>query len=88
MTRAMFPQILRSTPDCSEMKSNFRALLKSKALSPDLSFWLFLGKGLPPGPSWSDCGVSSLSLRAVTMLRTVKAVRNIRSSAIGYAICR
>jgi hypothetical protein len=87
MTRAMFPVRLKSTPDCREMNSNFRALLKSRVLASDLSFWLFLGKGLPPGPSWSDWGVSSLSLRAVTMLRTVKAVRKIRSRAIGYTIC-
>lgn len=83
MTRAMLPVTLKSTPDCREMKSSFRALLKSRAFASELSFWLFLGKGLPPGPSWSDCGVSSLSLRAVTMLRTVKAVRKIKSRAIG-----
>jgi hypothetical protein len=54
MTRAMFPVKLKSTPDWREMKRTFRALLKSSAFASDLSFLLFLGKGLPPGPSWSD----------------------------------
>jgi hypothetical protein len=83
MTKAMFPHKLKSTPDWREMKRTFRALLKSRAFASDLSFLLFLGKGLPPGPSWSDGGVSSLSLRAVRMLRTVKATMKIMSRAIG-----
>lgn len=51
MTKATLPVMLNSTPDCNERKSNLRGLLKSMAFASVLSFWLFLGKGLPPGPS-------------------------------------
>lgn len=85
MTTTMLPHKLSSTPAWSEMNSSFRGLLKSRLFASELFFLFFLGKGLPPGPSCSGCCVLSLSLslRAVTMLLTVKAAMNRSSSTIG-----
>jgi hypothetical protein len=71
------------------MNSIFLDLLKSRESATVSSFLFFLGRGLPPGPSCSDCFVSSsLLLLALNMLLTVKAVMKINSSSIGYATCR
>lgn len=62
--------------------SSFLGLLKSSSCGAD-SFLFFCGSGLPPGPSCSGSEVLVLSLRAVYMLRAVKAIMYRHSSTIG-----
>lgn len=81
MTTRMLALSENMTPTESHSKSSLRGRAKSRSGEMSDSFltalFFFLGSGLPPGPSCSGrCeGRVSLSLRAVTMLRTVKVVR-------------
>lgn len=84
MTRMMLPVKLSNTPAWSVMNSSFLGRLKSSAFASEWSFLFFLGSGFPPGPYCSGgCCVASLSLRAVTILRTVKATMNRTRMMIG-----
>ena len=86
MTVAAFPRKVRIVPADSQLNSNFLDGLKSKEafFFPALADGeVFRGKGLPPGPVWSeDVGWPS-TLDAVKILWVVKAMRKNARRMIG-----
>ena len=83
-----FPTKVRIVPTESQVKSSFRAGLKSRvcssrrALADAEDFW---GNGLPPGPVWSGGAGTTASLEAVAILWAVNATRKTTRRTIGEA---